>query len=582
MPLLLLALLLLVAQPALPAPPPPTPEAVDAEFGQIDALIAAKDWVTAESRAELHHHQLLRAFGEDHVFTALAGFQLAVTRLAFGDQDAVFDLLSQAMPILVEHLGHAEPVVIFGENLRVALVIEREPADVGLAAAEALVAARVADLGPTASDTISAMELLLNAQKQAFLLEECEQTQTRVIDALGASFGPTHSRTLAAWGQLAALAELRGDSARSYTLAAAAAAEAEASLGPADPVTLELGMLEARGLHRTHRYTASLARIEALDALAHGALGGDHPVTWRIMGAHVEALVRVYRGEEALALAQELVRRNERVHGRSSSQARMARMSLVLPLVETGALHDARREAEGVRLTTLSAQGETSALGDVMLAFMAGMDDALTHHHRALRGAREAAEGLAESFGADHTTMLGTIITEIRALMSLGRVEEAERRVIELEVRAARANNVEYGHHARLLRVELHRRAGDHAAAFTLASALAAESLRDLGPEHSLPPAALGEAGRAAFALGDLAQARAALSQAFKVELGRCGPRHPYTGYAAWHLQLTLEALGEPIPEEITVAVEALADRRPDSLSVPELREARDAARRRR
>jgi hypothetical protein len=580
MPLLLLALLLLTPL-ALPAAPP-TPEAVDAELTSIDALIAAKDWVTAESRAELHHHKLQRALGEDHLYTALGAYQLALTRLAFGDQDSAFDLLSQAMPILCEQLGHAEPVVIYGENVRVALVIQREPVEVGVTAALALVAAREAALGPTEPNTVSALELLLSAQKRAFLLEESEHTQTRVIEALGSFYGPTHPRTLAAWGQLAALAELRGDSARSYTLAAAAAAEAEASLGPADPVTLELGMLEARALHRTHRYAASLARIEALDALAHSALGGDHPVTWRIMGAHVEALARVHRGEEALALAQELVRRNVRVHGRTSAEARLARLNLPAPLYETGALKEASREAEGVRLITMNDQGETSALGDVMLSFIAAMDEALTHHHRALRGAREATVGLTRAFGPDHMTVLNSLVTEIRALTSLGRVEEAERRVIELEVRAARANNVEYGHHARLLRVELHRRAGDHAAALTLAADLAAESLRDLGPEHSLPPAALGEEGRAAFVLGDLPRARAALSQTFNVELGRCGPRHPSTGYAAWHLQLTLEALGEPIPEEVTVAVEALAERRPDSLSVPELREAREEALKRR
>jgi tetratricopeptide (TPR) repeat protein len=386
---------------------------------------------------------------------------------------------------------------------------------------------------------------------------------------------------LAAWGQLAALVELRGDSTRSYTLAAAAAAEAEASLGPADPVTLELGMQEARALHRTHRYAASLARIEALDALAHGALGEDHPITWRIMGAHVEALGRVHRGEEALSLAQALVRRNERVHGRSSAEARLARMSLLGPLVETGALHDARREAEGVRLTALSQQGEASVMGDLMFLFMASMDEALTRHHRALRGVREAMDGLTQAFGPGHMTVLNAQVTEIRALMSLGRVEEAQRRLSALEREAAQANNVEYGHHARILRVELLRRAGEHAAALPLAADLAAESLRDLGPEHSIPPAALAELGRAAFALGDLPRARAALSQAFNTERGLCGPTHPYTGYAAWHLQLTLEALGEPIPDEVAVAVEALAARRPDTLSVPEIREAQEAAQRR-
>ncbi|MBK9368251.1 MAG: tetratricopeptide repeat protein [Deltaproteobacteria bacterium] len=581
MPLLLLTLLLLLTPPALPAPQP-TLETVVAEMGSIDALIAAKDWVTAESRAELHHQQLQRAFGEDHRITAVAAVQLALTRLALGDQDSAFDLLAQAMPILIAELGHADPMVIYGENLRVALVVEREPAEVALAVAADLVSGREAALGPTALDTIRALELLLSAQKRAFLLEECEQTQTRVIHALGASLGPTHPRTLAAWGQLAALVELRGDSARSYTLAAAAVAEAEASLGPADPVTLELGMQEARALHRTHRYAASLARIEALDNLAHSALGEDHPVTWRIMGAHVEALVRVHRGEEALVLAQALVRRNERVHGRTSPEARLARMSLLGPLFETGALHDARREAEGVRLAALSQQGEASVMGAMMSLFMASMDEALTRHHRALRGVRDAMDGLTQALGPGHMTVLNAMVAEIRSLMSLGRVEEAQRRLSALEREAAQANNVEYAHHARILRVELLRRAGDHAAALPLAADLAAESLRDLGPEHSIPPAALAEEGRAAFALGDLPRARAALSQAFKAELGLCGPTHPYTGYAAWHLRLVLEALGEPIPDEVTAAVDALIARRPDTLSVPEIREAREEALKRR
>lgn len=43
-----------------------------------------------------------------------------------------------------------------------------------------------------------------------------------------------------------------------------------------------------------------------------------------------------------------------------------------------------------------------------------------------------------------------------------------------------------------------------------------------------------------------------------------------------------VEALGEPIPAEVTAAIDALAARRPDSLSVPEIREAREAALRRR
>ena len=52
--------LLLLAPPAHPAAPP-TPEAIDAELNNIDALIADKDWVIAEVRAELRHHPLKRA-----------------------------------------------------------------------------------------------------------------------------------------------------------------------------------------------------------------------------------------------------------------------------------------------------------------------------------------------------------------------------------------------------------------------------------------------------------------------------------------------------------------------------------------
>ncbi|MCK6525037.1 hypothetical protein L6R49_26840 [Myxococcota bacterium] len=121
---LLLTFLLLFASPAHPAPPP-TPEAVDAELRSIDALITDKDWVTAEARAELHHHLLKRTFGEDHVFTAIAAYQLALTRLAFGDQGSAFVLLAQGMPILVTEYGHAEPAVVYGENLRVALAARR-------------------------------------------------------------------------------------------------------------------------------------------------------------------------------------------------------------------------------------------------------------------------------------------------------------------------------------------------------------------------------------------------------------------------------------------------------------------------
>lgn len=120
----LLTFLLLFASPAHPAAPP-TLEAVDAELRSIDGLIANKDWVTAEARADLHHHKLKHTLGEDHVFTAIAAYQLALTRLVFGDQGSAFVLLAQAMPILVTEYGHAEPAVAFGENPRVALAARR-------------------------------------------------------------------------------------------------------------------------------------------------------------------------------------------------------------------------------------------------------------------------------------------------------------------------------------------------------------------------------------------------------------------------------------------------------------------------
>jgi tetratricopeptide (TPR) repeat protein len=164
-------------------------------------------------------------------------------------------------------------------------------------------------LGPDHPDTLRSMHNVARSYHDLGRYADALKLKEETLELRQARLGPNHPDTLNSMNNLAVTYDALGRHADAVKLHEETLALRKARLGPDHPDTLMSRHNLAIGYDTLGRHADALKLREETLALRQARLGPDHPHTLRSMWYVAESLAKLERGEEAVPIIDECVRR---------------------------------------------------------------------------------------------------------------------------------------------------------------------------------------------------------------------------------------------------------------------------------